>query len=300
MKAKAIGDLVQLKDADLFAAVSEGLGHIHHNMRELEKDARLLHKQKRERTHRVVLGVAEEEAAKFLILLDAIRCPRNPQDQFARQLRRFNDHLAKGLYAKACSWALANFGNLVDYTACERPSLYLDGPNDVDFMYRNQVVDSRERRLYVDYIYVDEDAGHIWDYPELRSHWDLGVRLPYCRPKVISIVDALHKLGATSPEALSLVAEIWRSRRWKREDTWRDLAELNLRTLRELNEAGLLAQRADDDTVSNDDTVSTVVEGWIFPMHTVELSMIEVKPGELRQVQEDWYFREMGIYAEDY
>jgi subtilisin family serine protease len=46
-----------------------------------------------------VLDFAEEEAAKFHILLDAVRCPRQPAEIFSRQLSYFNAHIAKGLYA---------------------------------------------------------------------------------------------------------------------------------------------------------------------------------------------------------
>jgi hypothetical protein len=47
----------------------------------------------------------EEEAAKFHILLDAVRCPREPADRFSRQLGYFNQHPVKGLYAECYDFA---------------------------------------------------------------------------------------------------------------------------------------------------------------------------------------------------
>jgi hypothetical protein len=53
------------------------------------------------------MAVAEEEAGKFLILFDAARCPRL---WLGHHLKKFNDQLAKGIYADAYGWHAATCG----------------------------------------------------------------------------------------------------------------------------------------------------------------------------------------------
>ena len=94
-------DLAQLTDSALLAEVAEGLGLVIENAGRLYASATVLADAKRFHGARVLQALSEEEASKDLILLDAVRCPRQPSDRFAAQLGRFNDHLAKGLYARA-------------------------------------------------------------------------------------------------------------------------------------------------------------------------------------------------------
>ena len=107
MKARAIKDLTQLADPLFFAAISEGLGLIAKNVARLWDAASMLGENAMSHAASVLTVIAEEEAAKYLILMDAVRCPRQPADRLVRQLARFNDHLAKGIYARSC-WMRGN------------------------------------------------------------------------------------------------------------------------------------------------------------------------------------------------
>ena len=102
MRVRAIRDLSQLSDAEFFVSVAEGLSLVLNNAVKLHDGAALIAQTKRSNACRVLDAVAEEEAAKFLALTDAVRCPRQPGERFARQLGRFSDHLAKVLYSDAC------------------------------------------------------------------------------------------------------------------------------------------------------------------------------------------------------
>jgi AbiV family abortive infection protein len=183
MRARAIRDLVQLPDKYFFSEVSAGLEHVFHNAARIERDAILLAEQKRSRGSRILMGIAEEEMAKFLILLDAVRCPRVPPESFSQQLSRFNDHLAKGIYAEACNWRPGSLGQLAEYVDDSRQQYYLDGPTGADWIFRNRIIEQRERTIYVDY--VDTDEGHCWTPPYAG---DEDIILVYS-PAVIS----LHK-----------------------------------------------------------------------------------------------------------
>ena len=123
MRARAIRDLAQLSDDDFFREVA-GLVLVFQNATHLEDDARLLAEKGRHHGRHVLVTISAEEAAKYLILLDAVVCPRQPAKRFADQLGRFNDHLAKGLYAEACSKRPATFGQLQSYLAHDRVEYY--------------------------------------------------------------------------------------------------------------------------------------------------------------------------------
>src|SRR5262245_58429615 len=160
MRVKAIRDLAQLSDRDFFAAVAEGLPLIVTNAIRLFDGATVLSEAKHYHAARALTAIAEEEAAKALVLLDAVRCPRLPNERFSDQLARFNDHLAKGLYAKACMYRPTTLGELQGYINSDRGSLYLDGPNDVDWIFPNEIKHQREKQFYVDYVAMDDE--HSW------------------------------------------------------------------------------------------------------------------------------------------
>jgi AbiV family abortive infection protein len=156
MRVRAIRDLANIRnDHEFFQELSEGLSLVAENASKLNDAIELLSSQKQFRAARVLLSVAEEEAAKYLILLDAARCPRHPQHLLPRQLGYFNSHLAKGIYAEASWWRVATFDDLRQHVDRERASHYLDGPSDVDWIFRNAILRRREERLYVDYVEVD-------------------------------------------------------------------------------------------------------------------------------------------------
>ena len=49
--------------------------------------------------------ISDDEAGKYLILLDVARCARQPHKVVSDQLRRAGQHLAKGIYARAADTA---------------------------------------------------------------------------------------------------------------------------------------------------------------------------------------------------
>ena len=161
MKHRAIKDLGQLSDPDFFRAVSEGLSLVIKNATRLHDAAQTLHDAKHAQGTHVLTLLAEEEAAKFLILIDAVRCPLRLAKIRTRQLRYFHNHLARGIYARLVKFhrrvRLAGLERIAD---SDRESLFLDGPNDVDWIFRNTILARREEAIYVDY--VETVDGHEW------------------------------------------------------------------------------------------------------------------------------------------
>jgi hypothetical protein len=78
VKPRAIKDLSQLNDAELLSEVSEGPCLCVGNALRLWRDARKLRVSRRAQGFEILRLFVEEEAAKFHILLDAVRCPRQP------------------------------------------------------------------------------------------------------------------------------------------------------------------------------------------------------------------------------
>jgi len=280
MRVKAIKDLSQLPDDRLFETIAEGLANILDNARRLYEDSEQLVSSNRGQGARILRSVAEEEAAKFLILVDAVRCPRDQADRFVRQLDRFNGHLAKGLYSRSCNWSPATLGQLQEYLDNHREEFYLDGPNGVDWIFRNDILQGREELLYVDYI-ANEDE-HIWLHPS-RFVTDLVLSLKGLRPGTLRICEALSSCGVATPQGLDVVALVWRgaSDSIERKMKWPELRELNRRTLEELERKGLFQERALE-------VCAEAIDRWQFPLYDLDLAQIRTDKTVLRERQRSW------------
>lgn len=279
MRARAIRDLSQLSDADLFVSVAEGLSLIVTNARRLYNDAKNLADLKRFHGSMVLCTIAEEEASKFLILIDAIRCPRDPAHRFSSQLARFNDHLAKGLYCRAYCMRPSTLGQLQEHLDNEREEFYLDGPNNVDWIFRNDVIQRREELLYVDYI--DTGDNHCWTEPSGVGNEVFGSLYTGIEPRSLQMVNALFESGISNATALSTVAEVWRSVAMRRDLSWMELRTLNRQTLENLEQRGLLCSQPEK-------IYAEVINAWQFPLYDLDLRLIPVDKNVLRQRQENW------------
>ena len=154
---RAIKNLCQLPDDALFKEVETGISHIMDVVNRLDTAAEELHGTGRHYPSRVLEYFAAEEAAKVLILVDAVRCPKNKGEEKSRTLGYFYDHIAKGIYAKVCDWRPIDLAEVRKGVDDERREFYLDGPNDVDWIFPNSIAERRENRLYVGYVCEDTE-----------------------------------------------------------------------------------------------------------------------------------------------
>lgn len=133
MDPRRVVDIARLSDAAFFVEVAAGLPLIHENAVRIWESVLVLAERKHYRAAQILKTVALEEAAKYLILLDAVRCPRKPDmKKFSDQLKKFYAHLARGLYAEICDWRPADLRELRVNIERECRTYYLDGPHDVD------------------------------------------------------------------------------------------------------------------------------------------------------------------------
>ena len=252
---RAIKDLCQFSDADLFEEVAAGIGH--------------------------VIDAINEEAAKVLILLDAVRCPRNRPNERSRTLGYFYDHLAKGIYAKVSQWHPTDFAEVKCGVNDERREHYLDGPNGVDWIFPNSITQWREDKLYVGYNRGDSEEGNHWVPPRIWVDYSIEKIRGNRTPAVINLARAIHQAKATTPEGLSVVAEVWRPVDVSAEMRIDELRGLNRRTLEVLENRNLLSPAPNK-------VYEVIHDNWIFPLWPLDLQVLKVKKEELREVQRQW------------
>lgn len=280
MRIKAIQDLSQLTDDALFSEIAAGAALCVSNARQIDGDSFLLNDLKRPAGSEILRLAAEEEAAKVLILLDAVRCPRiERQSDFNRQLPYFNDHLAKGIYAQYCWRRPHSFSAVREWVDRERKEYYLGGPNNVDGIFYNEILRQREETIYVDY--VENDGAHFWHDP--RRTDELGLMPVNPRSLTLHLVSAFSKAGCLKPGALRILAKFWRAQVIDERLTIHALFALNNKSLESLHAAGLLET---DDS----DVINAIVNRWLFPLYPLDLRKDRVGKDELRNIQRDWGF----------
>ena len=245
---RAIKDLCRLSDSALFEEVAVGIEHVVNAVNGVDAAAHELSKAGHHHPARVLGNLAEEEAAKVLILVDAVRCPRRKQKEMSRTLGYFYMHLAKGIYADVGTWRPADYKEVMNGVEVERCSHFLDGPNDMDWIYPNSITQKREDDLYVGYIREDGGEGG-----QGKCHWapprvddPIDTTLGYRTPAVICLARALHEVKATTPAGLSLVAEVWRPVEVHAEMGFGEFERLNRRTLEALKDRDLLTRPPDE------------------------------------------------------
>lgn len=274
---RAIKNLCQLPDAALFKEVEIGIRHVMDAVNRLDTAAEELHGAGCPYPSRVLEYFAAEEAAKVLILVDAVRCPKNKGAEKSRTLGYFYNHIAKGIYAKVCDWRPMDLEEVRKGVNDERQEHYLDGPNDVDWIFPNSITERRESRLYVGYFCEDTGGNNhgegYWTSP-LNDDSRVSEFFSYRTPSVVELARALYQANATTSDGLSVIAGIWRNVDVRDEMRFDELERLNRRTLGVLNDRGLLAP------VSNQ-VQATVEMRWIYPLWTLDLCMSKVEKKEL-------------------
>src|SRR5688572_7225477 len=98
--------LADYPDDKLFSELETGLALVAHNTLRLADAASRLMEQGQGRPAKILASHATDEAGKFLILMDAARCPRA---QLQAQLKRAKDHLSRLLYAETVRLFPARF-----------------------------------------------------------------------------------------------------------------------------------------------------------------------------------------------
>lgn len=278
MRARAIAALNAHADDRFFQEIGSGLELIAQHASRLAEAAVRLAEDHQGRAMRVMELIASEEAAKYLVLLDAVRCPIHPPRRRVRQLKRFNNHLPKGIYAASVNARPAHFGELLGFIRSMRQAFYLDGPTGMDWIFRNEVRSRREEALYVDY--VEAEMEHRWWAP--HPVWDdPSMTRMHVVPRVVKLVEAMNIAGFHAVPSLRTIANMWRAFDPDPDTHTTELRGRIVATLEELEEQGW-------PEATTSEVLSTILEAWPFPLWNQELSEIEVNPDDLRRQRDSF------------
>lgn len=280
----AVKSISSFPDSKFFSVISEGLNHIAENIQKLSDSAEILGSSNQSRASHVLNIIAAEEAAKYLVLIDAVRCPRKLQDLRAKQLGHFYNHLAKGIYAEVCEMRPATFTELIGYIDLLRAKYYLDGSNNHYWIIKNDIILSREQALYVDYIKANDEF--MWWGPWIIDG-DSSLPRWHHTSAAIKLVRSMHTEGLSKKEALSHIASVWRPTQWNMSNSYSDLDSVIRRTFDVLQENGLLK--------GDNHRLELIRRSWNFPLYEVDLGCIEVTVADLEHKRR----RLMGLCQED-
>ena len=259
---RAATDLANFSDDLLFKEIAEGLALIVDNAVELDNAARCLHEGGHYRASEIMRGNAQEEGAKFLILIDLVRCPRAFQGR-SRIARRFYGHVAKRIYAMTCDYPwISTFGEVSRFVEAESRPYHLDGPNWVDWIFVNSITSDREQALYVDFAQslTPDVEEFFWNAPAAEPD---PVSPHYRTPNCVVLSHALSEIGAKGANGLSALAGIWRGFTPDPATDREEIYRLNACTLEELS------------ALSNtpwDKAASTFIgQTWSFPLWSLDI-----------------------------
>lgn len=275
MEPRQLGRIMRLSIPGRLEAITSGLDVLVEHVEALSNDLSFLEDAGRSRSGASIGIQAEEEAAKVLILLDLVRMGWRSQKACNAQIARFYDHLARGIYAEVCHMRPASFKELKQIVDRARRSHYLDGPNDVDWILRNEIKTRREDSLYVDYVGLE--GGDEWVTPASRDGYGTAWRA--AAPKLVL---ALARSGVTTRESLGVVARQWRGVVIDESTNWQVAAGRNRLILDELRVRGLVS----DAATAKD--LHSVLDEWTFPMAGLQMSEIAVPASDLEAQRERW------------
>jgi hypothetical protein len=267
---------MQLDPAERIATIAAGLGLLAENVATLAADLELLRKAERGRGLWILSRQADEEAAKALILIDLARMDQRDHKGMVRQIGCFYDHLSRSIYAEVCQMSPADFAEVRRMVDSMRQSHFLDGPNEVDWIFRNRLLASREDGLYVDYLH-EQDGGR-WISPAANDEIIFGGP----STAVIELIAAMHRLGCMSPGGLKVIADIWAEQTIEDDTHWQEVVRLNRAVATELVERGLaLPESSGEDS-------NRVINRWTFPLSGLDLSEVKVSLSDLEEQQKGW------------
>lgn len=294
MQPRRLGTIAQVPERDRFRVLAEGTELLAENVVTLEADATTLGASRRDRGAAVLRCFAEEEAAKVLILFDLARVGWKDHAAVSVCLSSFYSHLARGLYVKAYDGSPADLAEVRRYVDQLRQEYYLDGPMDVDWIFGNEVLASREERLYVDYI-EDEHGERHWTGPAARAaSFDVPFSFPALASSAIRLVGAMRRIGLLTEQGLAATRGVWDGVILDDTMHWSDIQPLNVAVVDKL--AFLLGRAYATDEDRN--ALHYVVEHWIFPLTSLDLTIANVELADLKRERERWLAREMGVLGE--
>ena len=275
MQPRALKRLLQLSAERQLEVIAEGLDFVAENVAALGDSVSELVAGKQPRAVTMLSSQADEEAAKALILFDLVRMDQGDQEAVARQISRFYSHLVRWIYVEVTQASPADFAEVRRMVDRMRPSHYLDGPNEVDWVFRNELLARREENLYVDYVHDDE--GDRWVTPAKSD--DLALSFGGPPTALWDLLGSFRRAGFMSPQGLAIIREEWLEVAIEDSTHWQEILKINRAVVHRLVDEGLARNAKPED-------MERIVDCWTFPMSGLDLSEVKVPISELRAEQE--------------
>ncbi len=279
MKEKCLYQISQIPDNERVLIISEGLHRIASHVETLNKTLSVLSNKENRRGYSILRQTCEEEAAKYLILIDYLRHSRRNIDSKHKFIEYFYNHFVRLLYADYYYTSPATWGEVKDYIEQQRPSLYLDGPMRIEWIFRNELLLKREQKIYVDY--VEMDGNHRWIGPDEIEIYDTGEW--EIKSNIINLVLAMEEICISDPHSLFTIESEWSSFILKDNTHWQDILKMNRLVI---NKIMTKVKKINNKMIKSTKLVN---DNWSFPLINVDLKMKKIKENELKEIQNNWW-----------
>lgn len=274
--------LAGLSKADRTRLAVEGLLNIGANVASLAKELEKCTSAGAFRAARLTYNVGREEAGKFLILIDAWRAPGAKQRVISRQFERAGIHLAKMIYAQIADYSISSQAELQRAVRSHRQGLYLDGPNDYDFIFRNDLLWERESAMYVDL--VDSEGELEWWTP---SDYAMAISVPY----PMRLVTYLLGTELVSEYGLAVLSESWKGFDPHRDSRASEWTERTVKALSAFPDKNIKNGRLTK-------SASFIARQWPMPMVELEVEeevvSLEKLQADRERAHDRWRRAEVG------
>ncbi|MGM4922585.1 hypothetical protein AB8A31_06740 [Tardiphaga sp. 804_B3_N1_9] len=271
--------ILQMSPADRLAFLAEGLPIILTSAQSFWAASLSLLEMPREA--RVLKSFAKEEAAKILILMDLVRCPKQRSERESIVVGRFYGHLERLIYAQVAEGWSEDVARLRKRVEPLRKAHYLEG-NLGEYILPNSVVYDRESKLYAD-IEAYEDGAPLWSAPTAYQS-----PFPQMMPPVLAVAEAMSACGMFTVAGLTAVAEIWGEVDFVDKETLQAAERLTQKLLERLISEDLPVESATQEHVG------VLYRHWPLPMYDVDLTTIPVTLEELKAEQDRLLWAEAG------
>lgn len=283
MEPRRMVRLLGLPEAQRLPVVAEGLELLAEHVRGKQDDAAALHEVGRHGSGRLLATLADEEAAKASMLLDAVRVAWKPHDQVEKLLRQsFYDHLSRLNIAEIYDFpAHLDQVEIQELLDLNRDTFYVDGPNDVDWVFRNRQLSRREGLMYVDYC-MRTDGTAEWISPQDHVDTELAGFLHSRVSRGALLLLTLQRIGLLTMAGLQVIQRVWRMA--PAPLTWQAVRELNAAVLDEVRaDSGIPGSEAIDDAACR-----LVLDTWHMPLLGFDLAenRVSMHATELRRQEE--------------
>lgn len=259
VKAKQLSRIAQLPGPERLEVMAEGIGLISESVRAMLQERDTVWETAPRGS--LLLGtLAEEEAAKALILIDYVRPPQGTSPrELAAHIKRAYDHMARGVYVEYYHTRPASFGEVMEIVDRERVSLYLDGPEGFEWIFRNAIMQRREEAMYVDFVEVEGDLQ--WQSPDFRVRLEEGMRPVPSR--IGTLLLAMVDGGLLDAEGLRCLQDVWSSLDLRAETPWTECLRANRDFI---NSAGRVGKEVPESLQAH------VERGLLFPLTRLDTS----------------------------